>query len=126
MKKNTVLLLIIIMALFNGCEKETQERIRYTIYAKVFNDQTQNRISDIKVVLGTKDTGISADFDQICENVGTEISDINGECIFEDSSYAGEPEICSVRTSNVKGESLNNTYFYDIKKRELFIYVKFN
>jgi len=125
MKKKTFLF-ILILTLFNGCEKETQERIRYTIYAKVFNDQTQSRISDIKVVLGTKDTGISDYFDQICKNVGAEISGINGECTFEDTSNAGEPEICSVRTFNVKGESLNNTYFYDTKKRELFIYVIFN
>ncbi len=66
---------------------------------------------------------ISRTFEQGCTNLGTKATDSNGECVFDNTSFAGEPEICNVQSFDLQVNELECAYYYASHIRVLKIFI---
>lgn len=124
--KKIISLFLFFILIFSGCledEEQSSSFKDYTITAKVYNSGTSQRVSNVKVKIGAKDTGYSAGFDQGCPNLGTYVVNSNGEAKYTCDNYVGAPSICNVEVFDLAGNYIESSHMYSSNTQVVSVFV---
>ncbi len=96
----------------------------YNITVNVYNSDTYIGVSNIKIKLGAKDTGLNSEVGDFgCKDLGTKTVNSSGRCTFTCENFAGSPSVCEVAAYDIYGNSISSTYIWWSESLTVNVYI---